>query len=263
MEFVQQILAHEVKDEPLPDITIFGMDSAALRYASHHLKEVFGIDHSVPHYSMGKICVALNTLRTFIRETELAAAARATLERRLSHGGGHTGWSRAWIINHWARLGDGVKVYENVRALLSWSTSSNLFDMHPPFQIDGNFGGSAGIAEALLQSQGGEIELLPALPEEWSEGSFRGLRARGGFELDARWSEGRLQEAAVRSLAGGICRIVSPKSVLITCGGEKVEHSYEDGTVSFETEAGKEYKISYRFYSELFGEFRGILDREH
>ena len=194
---------------------------------------------------------------------KLAAAARATLERRLSHGGGHTGWSRAWIINHWARLGDGVKVYENVRALLSWSTSSNLFDMHPPFQIDGNFGGSAGIAEALLQSQGGEIELLPALPEEWSEGSFRGLRARGGFELDARWSEGRLQEAAVRSLAGGICRIVSPKSVLITCGGEKVEHSYEDGTVSFETEAGKEYKISYRFYSELFGEFRGILDREH
>ena len=78
MEFVQQILAHEVKDEPLPDITIFGMDSAALRYASHHLKEVFGIDHSVPHYSMGKICVALNTLRTFIRETELAAAAAFT-----------------------------------------------------------------------------------------------------------------------------------------------------------------------------------------
>ena len=92
---------------------------------------------------------------------ELAKAARATLERRLSHGGGHTGWSRAWIINHWARLFDGEKVYENVIALLSNSTSENMFDMHPPFQIDGNFGGTAGITEALLQSENGEI--IPCL----------------------------------------------------------------------------------------------------
>lgn len=92
---------------------------------------------------------------------ELADAARATLERRLSHGGGHTGWSRAWIINFWARLFDSEKVAENVRALLAYSTSDNMFDMHPPFQIDGNFGGAAGITEALLQSENGEPDTAP------------------------------------------------------------------------------------------------------
>ncbi|MDP4097968.1 glycoside hydrolase family 95 protein [Paenibacillus sp. P96] len=141
---------------------------------------------------------------------ELAAASRVTLERRLSSGGGHTGWSRAWIINFWARLQDGDKAYENVMALLDHSTLPNLFDNHPPFQIDGNFGGTAGIAEMLLQSHTGVIRLLPALPQKWGVGEVRGLRARGGFTVSFKWSEAKVTEAVVECTAAGPCRIEAP-----------------------------------------------------
>jgi alpha-L-fucosidase 2 len=171
---------------------------------------------------------------------QLADAARKTLEAR---GDVSTGWSLAHKMNLWARLGDGERAHKLLRLLLtpvgfrgevagvrfSGGTYENLFDAHPPFQIDGNFGATAGIAEMLLQSHDGSVRLLPALPSAWDEGGVTGLRARGGFELDISWKEGKLTTTTLRSKLGGTCRL-----------------AYGSRVVELETRAGGRYRLDGR-----------------
>jgi hypothetical protein len=157
----------------------------------------------------------------------LTNAASVVLRRRAENGGGHTGWSRAWLINLHARLGDAEGCLGHIGRLLMDSTLPNMLDNHPPFQIDGNFGGCAGIVEMLVQSQDGCIELLPACPTSWCVGSIKGVRARGGFELDFEWNDGVIKEPViVKSVLGKPGTIKFPNGKTVAFEGKGIHFIY-------------------------------------
>jgi alpha-L-fucosidase 2 len=219
------------------------------------------MSHLYPVYPGGEI-----TPRSM---PDLAAAARKSLERRLANGGAYTGWSRAWAIGLWARLGDGDRALESLKMLLAHSTGMNLFDQHPfgpsmtkamrksagansavpekkerpftIFQIDGNFGATAAIAEMLLQSHDAEIALLPAWPAAWKSGSVRGLRARGGVEIDIAWEDAREVKATVHALSSGEHTFRAPANFrFVALAGARPQ---PDGTLKLRVEQGSSYRL--------------------
>ncbi len=177
---------------------------------------------------------------------ELAAAIRKTLERR---GDAATGWSRAWKTVAWARLEDGDHAYKIFKGLLADGTYPNMFDAHPPFQIDGNFGATAAIAEMLVQSHAGEIALLPALPKVWPTGGVEGLRARGGIEVNLSWKDGRATKAVLKIGLDRTIKLRPPKGqkiAAVRCLGQSVPLvPNDDGTVSFEVRHGRTYEVAF------------------
>ena len=172
---------------------------------------------------------------------KLAKAAEVSM---IARGDGSTGWSKAWKINIWARLHNGNHAYKLLSEFIKDNVYNNLFGFHPPFQIDCNFGYASGICEMLLQSHMGFMQLLPALPDAWSTGEVKGIKARNAFILNIKWQNGKLKEADILSQKGSVCRIYTTTPYTITCNGKQVKTTKEEeNIISFPTKAGKTYKV--------------------
>jgi alpha-L-fucosidase 2 len=184
---------------------------------------------------------------------DLANAAKVSLERRLSFGGGQTGWSRAWVVNYWDHLHDGKQAYDSLQVMIRQSTFPNLMDTHPPglFQIDGNLGAANGMLEALVQSRWmpefSEVELLPALPEQWSEGSIEGVHVRGGAILDLRWKAGKIVSMKIHAKSDGAFKLIPPQGQAVagirSSAGKSVVAG-KDGAIRVNT--GSSYSVAFR-----------------
>ncbi|MCK5820534.1 MAG: glycoside hydrolase family 95 protein [Bacteroidales bacterium] len=218
-EFVQQVVEAQKKLQG-PEI---GSDGRLMEWGEEYPEAEPGHRH-ISHLFALHPGSQINMEET----PELALAAKKSLDHRIANGGGHTGWSAAWLISQYARLQDGQKAKESLNTVLTKSLSPNMFGQHPPFQMDANFGATAGIAEMLIQSHAGVIHLLPALPAEWPSGEVRGLRARNGFEVDIKWENSELTEVVIHSFAGNDF-VLKHKNVAVNVQLEKGE----DGTFVF------------------------------
>ncbi|MBZ4037418.1 glycoside hydrolase family 95 protein [Flavobacterium sp. 17A] len=207
-----------------------------------------------PHHRHTSHLYALHpaNLISPLKTPELAAAAKKTLELRGDDG---TGWSLAWKVNMWARLLDGNHAYQLFKNQLRLTKENNteysrhggcypnLFDAHPPFQIDGNFAGTAGVIEMLMQSQNKEIHLLPALPDAWTDGEIKGITAKGNFTVDIKWNAGKMSEVKIVSNKGGTCRVRSAEPFLLKNSNIKSQKSNIGYTIVFDAKKGKTYDI--------------------
>jgi alpha-L-fucosidase 2 len=185
---------------------------------------------------------------------ELAQACKVALDRRLANGSGSTGWSRAWIVNCFARLEDGDRCHQQLVELLRLSTRENLFDVcgikaNSVYQIDGNLGAPAGMAEMLLQSHAGVVRLLPALPSAWPDGRFIGLRARGGLTVDLTWRQGKARQAVLRASRDGELALAAPAGQRIAAVAEPQHksalHPSENGNYTLTAKRGQSYTLSF------------------